>query len=89
MAEAEKTALLNRLKTIRGHISGIEKMIKEEKDCADILVQITAVTSSMIKVKSMVIKHLVDQCIDRAMAEENDLKKEMTKLLDNVLKYNH
>ena len=89
MADTEKAANLNRLRTIRGHISGIEKMIEEGKDCADILVQITAVTSSMIKVKSMVSKHLVDQCIDMALAEEKDLKKEMTRLLDNILKYNH
>jgi len=89
MAETEKAALLNRLRTIRGHISGIEKMIDEERDCADILAQIAAVTNSTIKVKAMVNKHMVEQCIDRALAEKKELKTEMTKLLDNFIKYNH
>ena len=31
MAASEKEDILMRLRTIRGHISGIEKMIEEEK----------------------------------------------------------
>ena len=39
--EAEK-AILTRLKTVKGHIAGIERMVENKEDCADILVQISA-----------------------------------------------
>ena len=87
MAEIDKCSILNRLRTIRGHISGIEKMIEEGKECADVLVQIAAVTSSMTKVKLMVNKHMVEECIEKAVADEKDLREEITKILDNFLKY--
>lgn len=87
MAGSEKDEILKRLRTIKGHISGIEKMIEEEKDCADILIQISAVTSSMNKVKIMLNKHLVDRCLDKAMSEEKDIKTEINKILDSILKF--
>lgn len=87
MAEIDKCSLLKRLRTIRGHISGIEKMIEEGKECSDVLIQIAAVTSSMTKVKLMVNKHMVEECLERAVAEEKDLKTEMARILDNIFKY--
>ncbi|ACL18918.1 DNA-binding FrmR family transcriptional regulator [Desulfitobacterium sp. LBE] len=88
MAASEKEDILMRLRTIRGHISGIEKMIEEEKECADILVQVSAVTSSMNKVKNMLNRHFVDHCLDKVITEEKDLKSEVSKILDNILKFN-
>lgn len=87
MAAKEKESLLNRLKTIRGHISGIEKMIDEEKDCEDILIQMAAVTSSMKKVEALINKHMAAKCVEKALAEGKDLREEVAKLLDNILKY--
>lgn len=88
MADSEKEDILRRLRTIKGHISGIEKMIEEEKECADILVQISAVSSSIHKVKIMLNKHFVDRCLDKALTEEKDIKSEVSKILDQILKFN-
>ncbi|MBS4025153.1 MAG: metal-sensitive transcriptional regulator [Clostridia bacterium] len=88
MAETEKVDILNRLRTIRGHVGGIEKMIEEEKDCTDILIQMTAVTSSMKKVEQMINKHMAEQCVEKALNEGKDIKQEVAKLLENILKFN-
>ncbi|AGA70778.1 hypothetical protein Desdi_3387 [Desulfitobacterium dichloroeliminans LMG P-21439] len=87
MALSEKEDILLRLKTIKGHISGIEKMIEEEKECADVLVQFSAVSGSMHKVKNMLNKHFVDRCLDKAILEEKDIKEEVTRILNNILKF--
>ena len=47
--EAEK-AILTRLKTVKGHISGIERMVENKEDCSDILVQISATRSAIEKI---------------------------------------
>lgn len=89
MVETEKGAIIKRLKIIRGHISGIERMIEEDKDCAEILVQMTAITGSLSKVKLLVNKHLAEQCIEKALADKIEInKEEIAKILDNILKFN-
>lgn len=89
MVDSEKGAILKRLRIIRGHISGIEKLIEEDKDCTEILIQMTAVTGSLSKVKSLVNKHLAEQCIEKALAEKKEIsKEEIAKILDNILKFN-
>lgn len=86
MVDTEKEAIINRFRIIRGHVSGIEKMIEGGKECTDIMVQMTAVTASMAKVKMMICKHMVERCIEKALLEEKDIKTEITKILDNILK---
>ncbi|MBJ2354967.1 metal-sensitive transcriptional regulator, partial [Sphaerochaeta sp. S2] len=43
MASDNQKKIINRLRTIKGHIAGIEKMVEEGKPCDDILVQIAAI----------------------------------------------
>ncbi len=87
MADNEKTTILSRLRTIRGHISGIEKMIEENKDCADILIQMAAVSGSIKKLEVMINKHMAEQCLENALIEGKDLKQEVARLIENILKY--
>jgi DNA-binding FrmR family transcriptional regulator len=43
-------AIVNRLSRIEGHVRSIKTMVEEERDCADILVQIAAVRSAVSQV---------------------------------------
>ena len=45
--ELEEKKILNRLKRTEGQIRGIQKMIDEEKECIDIITQLSAVRSSI------------------------------------------
>lgn len=87
MIEDEKRSILKQLRTIRGHINGIEKMVEEEKNCPDVLIQVAAVTGSMKKLQLILNKHMAEQCIEKAITEGKDLKLEMAKILDNISKY--
>jgi len=52
-----------RLKTVKGHITGIEKMVAEKKPCEEILVQIAAVRSSINKVGMMIVEDNALDCL--------------------------
>jgi len=52
-----------RLKTVKGHITGIEKMVAEKKPCEEILVQIAAVRSSINKVGMMIVEDNALSCL--------------------------
>jgi DNA-binding FrmR family transcriptional regulator len=47
---SESDELLSRLKKIEGQVRGVQRMVEGEKDCVDVLAQISAVVSGMEKV---------------------------------------
>lgn len=63
MSENIKDDVLLRLKTIKGHIAGIEKMVEENKACPDVLLQIAAVRSSLEKVGLYIVNEHAQECM--------------------------
>lgn len=53
--KAEKKDILNRLKRAEGQLRGIQRMIEEEKECFDIITQLTAIRSSINSTMGLVI----------------------------------
>lgn len=81
-----KKDVLNRLKTIKGHISGIEKMIEDGKSCEEILLQIAAVRSSIEKTGLLLLEeHSVD-CLMEGI-ETKEAKKEMERIIGIIIKF--
>ena len=60
--EAEK-AILTRLKTVKGHIAGIERMVENKEDVADILVQISATRSAIEKIGIYLLENNAKDCL--------------------------
>lgn len=63
----EKQAVINRLKRIEGQVRGIQKMIKEDRYCVDILVQISAIRAALKKVGLGVAERHVNYCVSDAV----------------------
>lgn len=64
--------MMTRLKTIRGHVAAVERMIEEEKSCEEILLQLIAVRSAVDKVSVLVAQRYANTCLLEAMSEEGD-----------------
>ena len=47
---SDRDELLSRLKKIEGQVRGVQRMVTDDKDCVDVLAQISAVVSGMEKV---------------------------------------
>ncbi|MEG1535893.1 MAG: metal-sensitive transcriptional regulator [Clostridia bacterium] len=61
-----------RLAIIEGHIKGIRQMVVEEKDCGDILMQLSAVESSIKKTGKIILKNHIEYCVKESV-EKGDL----------------
>ena len=46
----------NRLATIEGHIRGVRQMVADGKDCSDVLLQLSAIESSVQKLSKAILK---------------------------------
>lgn len=75
--------ILNRLKTVKGHIQGIEKMVEEDKSCEEVLLQVAAVKSSIEKVGSLIVEDHAKECL----LKENITAEEVDRILKTVIKF--
>ena len=62
-SHGQTKAILNRLSRIEGHVRSIKAMVEEERDCADILIQIAAVRSAVSQVGRVVLEDHVESCL--------------------------
>ncbi len=87
----DHTITLTRLKRIQGQLSGIERMIFEQRYCVDILVQFRAVRSALKGIEKIIFEKHVRTCVKNAMETKNHLEIEnkIDELMDLLFKKSH
>jgi DNA-binding FrmR family transcriptional regulator len=58
-----KQGTLKRLNYIEGHLSGVKRMVEEDKYCVDILKQTYAIRRAIEKVEAMLLEGHLDTCV--------------------------
>jgi DNA-binding FrmR family transcriptional regulator len=61
--QADKQSVLKRLNYIDGHLSGIRRMIEEDKYCVDILKQTYAVRRAIEKMEALLLDAHLHSCV--------------------------
>ena len=64
-SEAEKKTINNRLNRIEGQIKGIKKMVAEDRYCNDILIQLSAIESSVKSLSMHILENNLYSCLPR------------------------
>lgn len=59
----EYRRLINRMSRIIGHAASVKTMMEEEKDCSDILIQISAVQSALNNLGKLILKNHINECL--------------------------
>lgn len=76
---------LNLLKTAKGQIDGVIKMIEDERYCIDISKQILSLISLLRKANVLILKKHMETCVKEAVSSEDlDIK---LKELEEILSY--
>ena len=76
MDAKKKTDTLRRLKSIQGHVRGVEKMIEEDAYCIEVIGQIQAVQAALNKVKSQILDNHLHHCVITAVRGEDPAERE-------------
>jgi len=63
MLSESKVDALKRLSYIEGHLSGIRKMLEEDKYCIDVLKQTHAVRRAIEKVEGILLESHLHSCV--------------------------
>ncbi len=85
---ADKEKVTRILKTARGQIDGILKMIDEDRYCIDISNQVLAAEAMLKKANREIIKGHMEGCIKEALESDDGDKKieEFLQTLDKLMK---
>ncbi|MBL4934001.1 MULTISPECIES: metal-sensing transcriptional repressor [Clostridium] len=85
----EKKQALQSLKTGKGQIEGIIKMIEDDRYCVDVSNQIIAVQALLRKANKLILKQHMTHCVKAAIKREYDAEEkidEILSILDKVMK---
>ena len=81
-----KSRYITRLKRSEGQLRGIQKMIEEERDCMDIITQLSAVRSSVDRVIELLITENLMECINNPIKNPDEQKEKMEKAIRYLVK---
>ena len=68
--------VLNRLRSVSGHINGVARMVEEEQYCIDIINQIQAVQAALNKISLLVLDNHMHTCVTEAIRSDDPAERE-------------
>ena len=77
--------VLNRLSRIIGHLQAVQRMVEDDRDCSEILVQLAAVRSAIDNASKVILQEHLTHCIADAVREGD--QQAIDDLCDAVRKY--
>ena len=76
MAEEYKQGIVNRLKSIEGHVRGVQRMVDQDAYCVDIINQNLAVQRALEKVNGLILERHLQTCVTRAIQGDDATERE-------------
>src|SRR5438552_18162125 len=67
---------ITRLRRIEGQIRGLQKMVEEERYCADVIVQIAAVQESLRATARLLLRNHLQHCATEAIRSSNAARRD-------------
>lgn len=65
----KKVAALNRLKTVRGHLDGIIRMLDADAYCVDVMKQISAAQAALERTNRVMLHNHLETCFSEAVLD--------------------
>ena len=83
-SHTQTRAVVNRLARAIGHLESVKRMVEEERDCTEVLVQLAAVRSALNNTAKIILKDHIEHCITGAEADASSLQ-ELNDAIDKFI----
>src|SRR3982074_2663123 len=67
MKEQYQRSVINRLRTARGHLDAVLRMVEEDASCPDVMKQLSAVQGQLERASRIVLRNHLETCVAAAM----------------------
>ena len=68
--------VIRRLRSIQGHVKGIEKMVQEDQYCVDVMRQVIATQAAMAKLNELILENHLNTCVIEAVRGDDPRARE-------------
>lgn len=75
--------VLTRLRSVAGHVRGVERMVEDDIYCVDIMKQVLAIQRALDKINSMLLEDHLEHCASTAI--RSDDPQERTRVIAELL----
>ncbi len=69
---ANKKAVANRLARAIGHLEKVKRMVEQDEDCSEVLIQLAAVRSALDNAGKEILKEHIGHCIVEAVEDGDE-----------------
>ncbi len=83
MTDETTSQIVNRLKSIEGHVRGVEKMVNDHAYCIDIVNQINAIQAALHKVNALILDRHLHTCVTTAIRGDDPNERE--RVIDEIM----
>ena len=84
---ANTKSVLNRLARAIGHLESIKRMVEDGRDCAEVLIQLSAVKSALNNTGKIILQDHIEHCIvDAIESGDHEALGELNKAIDQFIK---
>ncbi len=84
--EEEKKKVIHRLRRTEGQIRGVQRMIEEDKECIDIITQLSAVRSSIDRVMGMIVAENLKHCFENPEKDPQEQAAKLEQAIKMIIK---
>ncbi len=79
--------IAHRISRAAGHLQSIKKMVQEQRNCSEVLVQLSAVRAAINNIGRLVLKDHLEHCVVQALDRGNQqILEELNHALSRFLK---
>lgn len=78
--------ITNRLKRTEGQIRGVLKMMEEEKDCKEVVTQLSAIRTSIDRTIGVIVAENLAQCLQENQEKGNDNQAAIEEAVNLIIK---
>lgn len=68
MKPTYQSSVVNRLRSARGHLDGVLRMVEEDAYCPDVMKQLSAIQGQIEGASRLVLRNHLETCVATAMA---------------------
>ena len=74
--DKRKVEIVRRLKSVEGHVRGIQRMVEEGQYCIDVINQTAAVHAALDKVNALILERHLQTCVTTAIQSDDQAERE-------------
>lgn len=79
-------ATKNRLSRVNGQLQGVIRMLEEERDCSEVVTQLSAISSAINKTVGLIVSENLERCVRESVLSGEDTNLHVQQAVNLLMK---